>query len=123
MASSSSSSLSAAFAFLLLAMAHLMIIEPSQAINCMDVDLALRQCVPYLTGQATDPSAACCDGISQIKSMATTTPDRQAACSCMKAAAAHLPGLVDSAVSALPAKCNVPLPYPISASVDCTKIQ
>ncbi|XP_020274847.1 non-specific lipid-transfer protein A-like [Asparagus officinalis] len=111
-----------AFAFLFLAMAHL-VVQPSQAINCVDVDVALRQCVPYITGQAPNPAKGCCDGIGHIKSIATTKADRQAACGCMKAAASHLPGIVDSAVTALPAKCNVPLPYPISASVDCSKIQ
>ncbi|ONK65173.1 uncharacterized protein A4U43_C07F34440 [Asparagus officinalis] len=92
-----------------------------KAINCVDVDVALRQCVPYITGQAPNPAKGCCDGIGHIKSIATTKADRQAACGCMKAAASHLPGIVDSAVTALPAKCNVPLPYPISASVDCSK--
>lgn len=96
-------------------------VKPTHAITCMDVDVALEPCIPYLVGQAPDPTKTCCDGILHLKNLATTTPDRRAACTCMKAAASHLPGLKDSAVSALPQKCNAPLPYPISTSVDCTK--
>ena len=110
----------AALVLVVVAMANLMA-EPARAINCVDVDMALRQCVPYLTGQAAEPAAACCAGIAHLKNIATTTPERQAACSCVKEAASHLSGLKDDAVSTLPAKCNAPLPYPISAAVDCTK--
>ncbi|KAJ0980476.1 hypothetical protein J5N97_008731 [Dioscorea zingiberensis] len=104
----------------MLAMAVVMF-KPSHAISCVDVDLALKPCVPYLVGQSAEPAKACCDGIMHLKDLATTTPDRRAACTCMKDAASHLPGLKDSAVTALPLKCNVPLPYPISPSVDCSK--
>ncbi|MQL72321.1 hypothetical protein Taro_004632 [Colocasia esculenta] len=89
------------------------------AINCVEVDLALRPCVPYLVGAEAEPGPGCCAGVLSVKNMATTTADKRAACGCVKAAAAHLQGLKDSAVSALPAKCNAPLPYPISTNFDC----
>ena len=63
----------------------------------------------YLTGQAAEPTAACCAGIAHLKDIDTTTPDRQAACSGMKETTSHLSGLKDDAVSVLPAKCSAPL--------------
>ena len=70
----------AVLVLVVVAMANLMV-EPARAINCVDVDMALRQCVHYLTGQAPEPAAACCDGIIHLKNIAKPTQDRQAACS------------------------------------------
>lgn len=110
----------AAFILIVLAMTCLTV-ESARGVNCVDVATALHQCVPYLLGQAAEPTSVCCAGVTHLKEIATTTADKQVACSCMKEAASHLSGLKDEAVSALPAKCNAPLPYPISAAVDCTK--
>ncbi|XP_072993096.1 non-specific lipid-transfer protein A-like [Typha latifolia] len=111
----------AAALILALAMAHL-IVGPSNAISCGDVDMCLLPCVSYLTGQRPTPAAACCDGVNKLKSMATTTPDRRYACNCMKQAASHFASISDDAVSNLPTACGTPLPFPISLKFDCSSI-
>ncbi|CAL5331288.1 unnamed protein product [Camellia sinensis] len=68
-----------------LAMIQLMV-EPSRAISCGQVDGYLAPCVPYLIGGSGSPAPTCCDGVKNIKGMASTTADKRAACNCMKQA-------------------------------------
>ncbi|PIA27257.1 hypothetical protein AQUCO_08100002v1 [Aquilegia coerulea] len=106
---------------LVLAMIQLMV-EPSQAVNCAQVDLSLKQCVPYITGTAAEPASACCDGIKQLKGEVVTTTDKRDACNCVKKAASLMPNVKGDAVSALPGKCGTPLSFPISKDFDCNSI-
>ncbi|OVA09213.1 Plant lipid transfer protein/Par allergen [Macleaya cordata] len=101
-----------------LAMVQLMV-EPSQAIDCADVDRSLVPCMPYLTGGAAQPAAGCCAGVKQLTAMATTTPDKRAACNCVKEAASHYQNIKDDAATGLPTKCGIPLSFPISKNIDC----
>ncbi|RZC72414.1 hypothetical protein C5167_035597 [Papaver somniferum] len=101
-----------------LAMVQLMV-EPSQAFTCSDVDKSLVQCMPYLVGSAPQPVTACCDGVKQIKGMATTTDEKRQACGCVKDAANKYQNIKEDAASGLPTKCGVPLSYPISKNIDC----
>ncbi|KAF5181859.1 Non-specific lipid-transfer protein [Thalictrum thalictroides] len=104
-----------------LAMIQLMV-KPSEAVNCVQVDLSLKQCVPYITGKATEPASACCDGIKQLKVQVVTTTDKRQACNCVKQAASLMPNVKGDAVSALPGKCGTPLSFPISKDFDCNTI-
>ncbi|KAI3887340.1 hypothetical protein MKX03_002744 [Papaver bracteatum] len=104
-----------------LAMVQLMV-QPSQAFTCADVDKSLVQCMPYLVGSAPQPVTACCDGVKQIKGMATTTDEKRQACSCVKDAANKYQNIKEDAASGLPTKCGVPLSYPISKNIDCNTI-
>ncbi|PIA27256.1 hypothetical protein AQUCO_08100001v1 [Aquilegia coerulea] len=105
---------------MVLAMIQLMV-EPSQAVNCIQISLSLRQCVPYITGMATEPATGCCDGIKQLKGLVTTADKRQA-CKCAKQLATLMPIIKDDAVSALPGKCDTPLSFPISKDFDCDSL-
>ncbi|THU65142.1 hypothetical protein C4D60_Mb05t00540 [Musa balbisiana] len=106
---------------LLLAFA-LVVVEPTHAFTCIQVETCLTPCLTYLTGQQPAPTPGCCDGVRRLKNMGITPAERQFACNCVKHAAAHFPNLKDDAVSDLPRLCATPLPFPISLEFDCSKI-
>ena len=99
-----------------------LMVEPSQAVNCVDVDKSLVKCISYLTGAVPLPAEGCCDGVKQLKGMVATTADRRQACTCVKTAAAKYQNIKDDAVSALPTKCGTPLSFPISKNINCDTI-
>ncbi|PON56441.1 Lipid transfer protein/Par allergen [Parasponia andersonii] len=104
---------------LVLAMVVFFMAKPGQAITCQQVDVVLSSCVSYLTGNAGEPSSACCNGVSSIKQNTPTKTDRQTACQCVKDAATKISSLKDDAAQQLPAKCKVQINVPISKTVDC----
>ncbi|PSS28962.1 Non-specific lipid-transfer protein [Actinidia chinensis var. chinensis] len=90
------------------------------AITCGMVQSKLAPCVTYLkSGGAVPPK--CCSGVKGLNSLASTKPDRQQACQCIKNAAQQIPGINPGLASGLPGKCGVKIPYPISPSTDCSK--
>ena len=103
-----------------LAMVQFMAKPGQAAVSCQDVNEALAACIPYLTSGGT-PSTACCGGVGRLQKLAPTTEDKQAACNCVKDAAAHLPDIKEDAAASLPAKCNVQVSFPISKSTNCQK--
>lgn len=112
------------FASIILALALATMAEAGRQytlVTCPQVDMCLAPCVPYLTRKQAAPPPECCTGVSRLKALGSTTADRQVACSCVKQAAARFPDLDGEAVSALPTKCGVPLPFPISLDFDCSK--
>lgn len=90
------------------------------AITCGQVTSSLAPCVNYLKSGGPVPPA-CCNGVKSLAGAATTTPDRQAACKCLKSAAGSMPGINPSLASGLPSKCGVSIPYQISPSVNCDR--
>ena len=107
-------------ALLVLAMVMLFMAKSGQAITCQQVDVALSSCVSYLTGNAGEPSPACCNGVSSIKQNTPTKVDRQTACQCVKDAATKISTLKDDAAQQLPAKCKIQINVPISRTIDCS---
>ena len=92
------------------------------AITCGQVSSSLGPCVPYLkAGGAVPPP--CCSGIKSLSGAATTTPDRQQACKCLKSAASSISGINYNLASGLPGKCGVSIPYKISPSTNCDSVQ
>ncbi|PHU09425.1 Non-specific lipid-transfer protein [Capsicum chinense] len=82
--------------------------------------------ISYLMGGSNQAAvlAGCCSGIQSLYTAASTTPDRQGVCSCLKSGAASLGNNIDTNKAAtLLSKCGVPFPYKISANIDCSKIQ
>ena len=98
-----------------------MIVAPmaDAAISCGQVTGDLAACIPYLKGTSAAPTAPCCSGVRALNNAAKTTPDRQAACNCLKNAAGAISGLNTGAASSLPSKCGVSIPYKISTSTNC----
>ncbi|KAI3962026.1 hypothetical protein MKX01_039848 [Papaver californicum] len=90
------------------------------AISCGTVVSKMTPCIPYLTGGALPPS--CCAGFKSLVAATKTTPDRQAACNCLKSAAGGISGINYGNVASLPGKCGVSVPYKFSPSTDCTKV-
>ncbi|GAV59992.1 Tryp_alpha_amyl domain-containing protein, partial [Cephalotus follicularis] len=100
-----------------------LMVEPGQAaISCSQVESSLAPCLPYLTlAQRGAPSATCCTGVRNIKTMTLTTPDRRAACECVKTAASRYRGIKPDAASQLPKQCGVDIGIPITKDVDCNR--
>ncbi|KAL0450911.1 UNVERIFIED_CONTAM: Non-specific lipid-transfer protein [Sesamum latifolium] len=89
------------------------------AISCSFVLTKLSPCLSYIkNGGALPP--ACCSGAKSLNDAASTTPDLQAVCSCVKSL---LPTLKANPayVNSIPPKCGVNLPYKYSPTVDCSK--
>ncbi|MGD7340702.1 non-specific lipid-transfer protein [Ralstonia pseudosolanacearum] len=92
-------------------------------ITCGQVATSLGPCLGYLRGGAgPSPPAGCCNGVRSLNSKARTTPDRQAGCNCLKSLA-RTSGINANYASGLPGKCGVSIGYPISLSVDCSKVR
>ncbi|KAJ0798613.1 putative plant non-specific lipid-transfer protein/Par allergen [Helianthus annuus] len=92
----------------------------AEAISCGQVTSKLVSCYGYLTkGGVVPPN--CCSGVKGLNSLAKTTADRQAICNCLKSAASS--NINAGNAASLPGKCGVNIPYKISPSTDCTKVQ
>ncbi|CAL4897197.1 unnamed protein product [Urochloa decumbens] len=93
------------------------------AVTCGQVSGYLSPCLSYAMGRGTSPPKACCSGVRSLNSAARTTPDRQAACKCLKKIISGMPALKPDIVAGIPSKCGVDIPYPIRLSTDCSKVQ
>ncbi|MFX6574269.1 non-specific lipid-transfer protein [Acinetobacter baumannii] len=91
------------------------------AVGCGTVASALNPCIPYVTGKG--PLGSCCSGVKGLNNLAKTTPDRQSVCSCLKSLANSFPSTAVAKATGLPGQCGVSIPYKISPSTDCTKVQ
>ncbi|RCV36836.1 hypothetical protein SEVIR_8G012700v4 [Setaria viridis] len=96
----------------------------SAAVSCSEVTSAVVPCLGYAMGSAASPSTACCNGVRSLSTRASSTADRQAACTCLKSMTGRLGGGGASMGNAanIPSKCGVSVGVPISPNVDCSKI-
>nr|KJB71511.1 hypothetical protein B456_011G128200 [Gossypium raimondii] len=77
-------------------------------VTCGQVTGSLAPCINYLRGNGAGAvPQGCCSGIKSLNSAAQTTPDRQAACKCIKSAAAGIPGINYGIASGLPGLSEV----------------
>ncbi|KAI4353516.1 hypothetical protein L6164_002460 [Bauhinia variegata] len=91
-------------------------------ITCGQVTSAVAACLSYVTDKG-DLTTACCDGVKKLAAAAKTTADKQAACRCLKSAAASIPNLNAGKAAGLPGKCGVNVPFKISTSTNCDTIK
>ncbi|XP_071689795.1 non-specific lipid-transfer protein-like [Rutidosis leptorrhynchoides] len=99
-------------------------IEPyAEAMTCGQVATSLAPCINYLTKGAAPLPPACCTGVQGLNKAASSTPDRKTVCSCLKQMYASTPNVNLAKASSLPGQCGVNIPYKISPSTDCSKIQ
>ncbi|XP_027071059.1 non-specific lipid-transfer protein 1 [Coffea arabica] len=110
----------ACFALVILCMAVL-VVPHAEAITCGQVSGAVGPCINYVRNGGVVPPS-CCGGIRSLVGAAKTPADRRTACGCLKAAAARIPGLNPGLAAGLPGKCGVRVPFPISTSVDCSRV-
>ncbi|CAL4904570.1 unnamed protein product [Urochloa decumbens] len=92
------------------------------AVTCGQVSSAIAPCLAYARGQGSAPSSGCCSGVRSLNSAARTTADRRAACNCLKNAARGISGLNAGNAASIPSKCGVSIPYSISTSTDCSRV-
>ncbi|KAF5953267.1 hypothetical protein HYC85_011211 [Camellia sinensis] len=98
-------------AMVVLAMIQLMV-EPSRAV-----------CYGQVDGSGS-PAPTCCDGVKNIKGMASTTAHKRATCDCVKQAANRYSNLKDDAAQSLATKCGVQMDIPVSQTTNSsTKVE
>ncbi|KAK6142253.1 hypothetical protein DH2020_022601 [Rehmannia glutinosa] len=98
------------------------LLEPAaEAFSCSDMSPAVMQCAPFALGAVSQPSGGCCNEVSRLVGLASTTNDRQQACNCLKALAPQYPGVIDSNLLSIPQKCGVSLHFSLSRNTDCSK--
>nr|ADR66950.1 non-specific lipid transfer protein [Prunus sargentii]ADR66951.1 non-specific lipid transfer protein [Prunus sargentii]ADR66952.1 non-specific lipid transfer protein [Prunus sargentii] len=107
---------------LVVALCMVVSVPIAQAITCGQVSSNLAPCIPYVRGGGAVPPA-CCNGIRNVNNLARTTPDRQAACNCLKQLSASVPGVNPNNAAVLPGKCGVNIPYKISPSTNCATVK
>ncbi|XP_049401743.1 non-specific lipid-transfer protein 1-like [Solanum stenotomum] len=91
------------------------------AMTCGQVTSGVAPCLPYLTGRG--PLGGCCGGIKGLLGAAKTPADRKMACNCLKSAATAIKGIDAGKAAGIPSVCGVNIPYKISPSTDCTRVQ
>ncbi|KAL2330536.1 hypothetical protein Fmac_018117 [Flemingia macrophylla] len=95
------------------------------AVACGQVVSNLTPCISYVLNGGQTVPAPCCNGIRTLYNLAHSKPDRQKVCNCIKNAISAFPytkSNVDLAAG-LPKKCGVNIPYQISPTIDCTRVQ
>ena len=93
-----------------------------EAVTCGQVVGAVAPCLGYLRNGG-NPPPVCCNGIRGLRNQARTTADRKAICNCLKSASSSYRDVSGNYAASLPGKCGVNLPYKISPSTDCNRIQ
>ncbi|CAL0316767.1 unnamed protein product [Lupinus luteus] len=106
--------------FLTLVAIMLLTVEPGQSFSCNDATNQVAPCLGYISGQGGDaPPSECCNGVRALVSSVPTTPDRRAACECLKGAAAAFPAIKDDLANSLFKKCGVSVEFSISKDINC----
>jgi len=78
----------------LLAMLFHMIVV-GHTFDCEEAKATIPPCIGFLIGHDDQPSAACCNGVKDLKSSIPTQNDRHKACECLKKASTHFPNIRD----------------------------
>jgi hypothetical protein len=90
------------------------------SIRCHTVKGNLETCLGYFTKVETVPPPGCCRGVQNVNNAARTTKERRDTCSCLKTVAKQYHVNLTFAAD-LARICKVKIPYPISASIDCSR--
>lgn len=109
--------------FVCLAMMCMILGTPlaNAALSCGQIQLTAAPCIAYVRSPGGAVPGPCCNGLRTLNSEASTTPDRQGACRCLKSTVLSLPGVNYAALAGLPGKCGINLPYKVTPSIDCNK--
>ncbi|XP_058757482.1 non-specific lipid-transfer protein A-like [Vicia villosa] len=92
-------------------------------VSCPEAISNLLPCLTFLTGfLPPTPSAECCTGATNLFNKANTTPILRSVCQCLKDASTRF-GVKPDRAAQLPQLCHINLSFPISPTVDCSKIQ
>ncbi|KAF3630432.1 putative non-specific lipid-transfer protein 5-like isoform 2 [Capsicum annuum] len=90
--------------------------------TCDTVYGCLQPCLNYVLYGGSVPTD-CCNEIESLLASATTTADRQSACSCVKSLTSYASDEQLSRAASIPGQCGASVPFEISPNVDCSKVQ
>ncbi|MED6146064.1 hypothetical protein PIB30_031080 [Stylosanthes scabra] len=95
------------------------------AMSCDEIKSDLTPCLSFVLFGGFMVPQACCDGARTVYGAAQTTPDRQALCSCIINAIRGAPytSFNVANAAAIPPKCGLSVPYPITPDIDCSSIK
>ncbi|XP_016577213.2 non-specific lipid-transfer protein 1 [Capsicum annuum] len=100
-----------------------LVLSPPSAravITCNMIYKDLKPCLRYVLIGGSVPTK-CCTGVKSLVANATTTADRQAACSCVKNLATSATDKQFDRAARIPAQCGANVPFEISRDADCSK--
>ncbi|KAK7394971.1 hypothetical protein VNO78_15512 [Psophocarpus tetragonolobus] len=94
------------------------------AVTCNEVVSNLSPCISYVLNGGKTVPVPCCNGIRTLFNLAQSTPDRQTVCKCIKNAisAFHYTKSTLDLAASLPNNCALNIPYHITPSLNCTRI-
>ncbi|CAI9758843.1 unnamed protein product [Fraxinus pennsylvanica] len=92
------------------------------AISCNMVATSLAPCLNYVLSGGAVPTA-CCNGISSLYNSLKTTWLAVWQTRTLKSVAGSASATSFKNAASLPSKCGLNIPYKLSPSVDCSKIQ
>ncbi|RZB90753.1 non-specific lipid-transfer protein A-like [Glycine soja] len=90
--------------------------------DCEKAKRSLKSCMEYLTGNVDSPSAACCNGVKELKASAPTKDEKIAECQCIEEALTPIPNFKQDRAIALPKECGVDAGFPIPKNFTCSSI-
>lgn len=92
----------------------------NSSISCDHVYWDFVTCLRYLEGYESDPVMHCCETVAQLNMEAKQ--DTQTICQCIEDLAKVEGIQFDvSRIEALPKKCHIPIIFPISNTINCSK--
>ncbi|MED6146972.1 hypothetical protein PIB30_039747 [Stylosanthes scabra] len=92
------------------------------ALTCGQIVTVASPCIGYLRNPRPQPPPQCCSGLNSLNNQAKATPERRAACQCLKSTVLSLPGVSLPTLADLPHKCGINLPYKVTPSIDCNTV-
>ncbi|KAL2331706.1 hypothetical protein Fmac_019287 [Flemingia macrophylla] len=82
-------------------------------------------CLEFLVGDPyfPFPSTRCCEHVAKLNKLAHSNTGPRTICWCIEVMVRGMtPALVPSKIQELPVMCNTTLSFPISDSMDCSKV-
>ncbi|XP_059291960.1 non-specific lipid-transfer protein 2-like [Lycium barbarum] len=93
----------------------------AEAVTCGQIQVGVVNCLPYL--QNRGPLGGCCGAIKYLLTLCKTTQERRKSCGCVKTAANTIKGIDFGKAAGLSGVCGAKIPFEISPTVDCSKVQ
>ncbi|KAF5206680.1 Non-specific lipid-transfer protein [Thalictrum thalictroides] len=89
-------------------------------ISCGSIVRNLVPCIGYARNGGMSVPQQCCNGARMAMAMASSTPDRRQACTCIKNFTPMVPGIQYNLVNKIAEECGVSLLFEISPDIDCS---
>ncbi|KAL5223758.1 hypothetical protein ABZP36_010397 [Zizania latifolia] len=87
---------------------------------CGLAQMAFGDCTAYVAGGEPAVSPRCCEGLGDIRDLATTVAEQKVVCTCILAEMLAAGTINSGRAAGLPAACNVPVSFiPTSPSFNC----